>query len=241
MSNYPDILLRLENMPILVGSIERIYGLMLYGAMKHQRPGSIVELGTGQGYSTAWMLLGLEENEYGHIWSCDIVPADSPIWSQIGLKADRLTYFSNDPVETLANKFPPMIDFIFCDAPVDYSWLLPRLSLHGSIVIHGKLREFDENEWKYEQISEGCGVTIATRIKLPEDVTCKDESSGSTMQRGMDLLQEKTGKITSRISQRSKAKKVTRRSKKINSFNSMRNKNKKGQERKRLQPEMVKA
>jgi len=251
MPSLPNVLLALQNTQPPAGAIEKMYGLMLYGAMRNRRPQKVLELGTGSGYSTAWMLLGLEENEYGHLWTVDLVAADEPVWRKISLSEQSLTYFSNDPIDSLQNKLPDTFDFIFHDAghslqevKRDLKWLLPRLALGGSLVIHDVhyspamgayiLDYFDSrpDEWTYERIEEGCGVGIATRIKQTETRTlCKDESNGSTTQKGTGSSPGKTAKTISPISQKSKGKGIGR-SKKTRTFSSSRSSSKKGQEQK---------
>lgn len=254
----PDVLVRLEAEIPPAGAIEKMYGLMLYGAMRKQRPSVVLELGTGKGYSTAWMLLGLIENEHGELWTADITPADNPLWTLLPAPYERLVYLSNDPIATIQEKPPKSIDFIFHDAghswpevKADLEWLLPRLSVNGSIVVHDTsyskdmgeqlLEYFDSHadEFKYERIEEGCGVGIATRISAPvgaktEVSQCKDGSSGSTMQKATVSSKVRMVKITSLTTARSKTKKVTKNSKRTNTSSSRLPKNRKAPEPERL-------
>lgn len=227
-----------------------MFGLMLYGAVKTTRPQIVLELGTSQGYSTAWLLLGLMENESGHLWTCDIMPSDNPVWTILPAPYERLTYFPNDPVDSLKDKLPTNIDFIFHDAghswdelQKDMDWLLPKLSVGGSFVVHDvkyssemgeKLLEYFDthtDEWKYERIEEGCGVGIATRIKQYEVPQCKDVSNGSMMLKAMDSSKGKIKKTTSLTTRKSKRKsKVVKRSKKTKMLSSNLSRNKKVQE-----------
>jgi hypothetical protein len=216
----------------------------------------VVELGTGSGYSTAWMLLALEEVGTGHIWSCDLVPSDSPIWQQINLPTTKLTYFSNDPVESLENKLPNEFDLVFHDAghglaevQKDLAWVLPRLKVGSRLVIHDLkhaegmaawvLERFqnDPEHFDLEQIEEGCGVAIISCIKkLESKDPCKDELSGSTTQKAMDSSKVQTEKIISRTSQRSKTNKAGRRLRKTKTLFSSRQSKQKVQELKRSLP-----
>lgn len=215
---------------------------MLYGAVRHLRPEVVVELGTAGGYSTAWMLLALEELEHGHIWTCDLVPSDNPAWQQIGLNTTRLTYFSNDTVESIQNKLPNEFDLVFHDAGhgleevrKDLAWILPRLREGGCLVIHDVVYSKEMGDWvlktfdtdtehfKYEQIEEGCGVAIITCIKkLENDKSCKDELSGSMTQKAMASLPEKMVKIISPTFQKSKISKGAKRSRKTKTLYSSR-------------------
>lgn len=253
MASYPQLLVSLQNTPPPAGSIEKIYGLMLYGAMRNKHPQNVIEFGTGAGYSTAWILLGLEENESGHLWSVDVMPSDDPIWKRVNVPETRLTYFSNDPVISVKNKLPPTFDFVFHDAghswdevKADLDWILPRLSVGGSLVVHdvafskamgeGLLEYFDSrpDEWTYERIEEGCGVGIATRIKATEIEACKDALSGSTIRKGSDSSQEKMAKIISPTSRKSNKRRVAARSPKISMSPLSPSQSKRGRGRKRL-------
>lgn len=238
----PETLLRLKSIPPPEGSVEQMYGLMLYGAMRTHRPQVVVELGTGRGYSTAWIMLGLAENESGELYTCDLNPSDNPVWNQVGLTPHSLTYFSNDPVSSLTDKLPAEIDFIFHDAghswdevAHDLMWLLPRLRVGGALVIHDirhspqmgeKLVEwFDSrpDEFKYETVEEASGVGIATRLKTMEGPKqCVDESSGSTTRRDLGSLPGRTGRTTSRTTPRSSRRAAGGRSKKTKTSSSKR-------------------
>lgn len=206
MASFPDLLLRLDAIVPSNNSIEKIFGLMLYGAVKHARPSVVLELGTAVGYSTAWMLLALNENEYGHIYAVDLVASDNPIWKQVGLDTSRLTYLSNDFIDTLRedSRLPPVFDLVFHDAghnvaevEKDLAWVLPRLAVGGSLVVHDtvyspqigeSLRRFFESPerqdfWKFESIDEASGVGIATRLKLEEKIDEKQTEIPKRVQR----------------------------------------------------------
>ena len=47
------------------------FSLFLYGLIRMQRPKTVVELGSGFGVSAFWMALGVQENQFGHVWTVD--------------------------------------------------------------------------------------------------------------------------------------------------------------------------
>lgn len=167
-------------------AIEMEIGMMLSGGMQESRPENVVELGTGPGYSTCWLLIGLEKIQQGHVWTVDVVPADEPLWIKYGLPAERVTYLSNETIQSAVqgNLLPERIDFMFHDAGhhgsqviEDIELLVSRIPDGGTIAVHdvnymrgmGDLVRdwFDarQDEWKYEEINMACGIGIARRIR----------------------------------------------------------------------------
>ncbi len=169
-------------------AVELEVGQMLYGAMCDRRPTSVVELGTAAGYSATWMLLGLERNEHGHLWTLDPTVPQPAVWDRVGCPVGRLTYIEaiSQDVEALA-KLPPQIDFLFHDASHDFNsilkdveMLIPRIPVGGLIAIHDVnfhramgdrvLEYFDSrpDDWKYAEMSMSCGLGVAERLRVPE-------------------------------------------------------------------------
>lgn len=166
--------------------IEMEYGRMLYGAVQVEKPETIVELGTGQGYATAWLLLGLEKNQSGQLWTVDLVAADVPVWRMVDLPEGRLKVLGNTPIGEAGGQLPERIDLLFHDAGhgfeevrTDLERLLPRIPLNGCIIVHdvnynrnmgdALAQWFDSmaEEWSYQEASMGCGMGIARRISVP--------------------------------------------------------------------------
>ena len=163
-------------------AVELEYGQMLYGAIQDRRPTHVVELGTAAGYSASWILLGLEKNESGHLWTVDVSIPQPPVWEQIGLPTERLT-FMNEMVQDAIEQLPKTIDILFHDASHDFNdikkdfeALQSRIPKGGIFMVHdvnfrremGDLvaKMFDEmpDVWNYQEISMGCGMGIAKRL-----------------------------------------------------------------------------
>jgi len=166
-------------------AVELEFGQALYGAIIHNKSVSVVELGTGAGYSTTWMLLALEKNENGYLWSLDPSVPQPPVWETVGCPTGRLIYI-NEVLEDGYDQLPKRIDLLFHDASHDFATiikdlelLIPRISKDGHIVVHDvnynrrmgdALQEWFEqksDEWTYQEISSGCGIGIAKRIAVP--------------------------------------------------------------------------
>lgn len=168
-------------------AIELEFGQMLLGAVLDRKPETIVELGTGPGYATAWMLAALERNGKGHLWSLDPAMPQPPVWEQVGCPVERLTYLNELTHEAL-DKLPPEIDILFHDAShnfdevhSDIESLGPRIPVGGLILVHDVnysrsmgdqlINYFDArpDEWSYQEISSGCGMGIAKRLRKGEN------------------------------------------------------------------------
>ncbi len=90
--------------------------------------GRLLELGTGTGLGTAWLLSGMDGNS--HLDTVDSNPAVVAV-AQRHLRADqRVTFHVMDAHDFIARKAPGMFDLIYADAwPGKFSHLEQALSL----------------------------------------------------------------------------------------------------------------
>lgn len=176
-------------------AVESFVGEILYEEVKKSKPEIIVEVGTGNGYSTTWMLLGVNENEHGRIITFDRQPRPQ-LWHQFYAQTPRIEKVLGE-MHSHYDQVPEKIDMIFLDGDHqihkiirDFDLLEPRLSHEGSIFIHdisylpkmGQcVKSFFKGEdtdlmkeigikpsplkWDYKEIEKGCGLAIVKRGK----------------------------------------------------------------------------
>lgn len=117
--------------------VESEYGEMLMDAVIKNKPKEIVEIGTGTGYSTSWLALGILQNGIGKITTYDYI--------------DRQAHTRGIPVSVKfnieeflkASDIPDEIDFVFHDAQhryelitADLERVMPRMSKDSQIWVH---------------------------------------------------------------------------------------------------------
>ena len=134
----------------------------------------MVELGTGYGYSTAWILLALNHNNRGVIHSYDREERKPSVWEKCRIETDRL-YLHLGEFEN-NSYLPKDIDFLFHDSQhrielitKDLDFIMPNMSKNSIIVIHdtkgqvGEMLKEKYTDWKCENDPLGCGITILKR------------------------------------------------------------------------------
>lgn len=166
-------------------SLEMEYGMMLYGAVRDKRPGVVVELGTGAGYSTTWMLLAMEKNQVGRLWTVDVLHPVPAVWDEVGCPTARMMRVTG-MVQDWTN-LPDKIDMLFHDAShnpgeviQDIERFTPLIPAGGVFMCHDiahipplgdALAEWFDgrpDDWRYEANYAGCGMGIATRRYNPQ-------------------------------------------------------------------------
>lgn len=198
MAEHPEVKRKLEGLAAALAgkdgfhaglannnnAVELEYGQMLYGAVLDKKPEFVVEFGTGPGYSATWLLLGLEHNEKGHLWTIDPAVPQPPVWETVGCPTGRLTYM--DALTAEAEGLPGRIDILFHDASHsfevvkrDLEMFMPRVPPGGVVLVHDvnysrkmgdALSEwFDSmpDSWSYQEFSMGCGMGVAKRLANP--------------------------------------------------------------------------
>ncbi len=163
-------------------SVEYEHGKNIHDLVIDTKPKSVVEIGTGTGFSTAWILLALNQNQRGTVFTFDSVLRKPYAWKVAGIPDDRVRRF-NLRFDCAEKVLPKKIDFVFHDAghffehvESDLKQVLPRLSAKAVICIHDIIYSFDMGEkvkkwfgemdgWVYEEKKFGCGLGIARRFR----------------------------------------------------------------------------
>ena len=118
-------------------AVSSVEGRFLYDLVKERNPKAILEVGTGHGYSTAWM--NLARSKSSKFFSID--NEERPLVPGLG-KVNFLYWRLPELIDSL----PDSIDFIFLDSDhqihnivADIELLESRLSENGVVVIHDVL------------------------------------------------------------------------------------------------------
>ena len=118
-------------------AIEEATGRLLYYLVRITHPETVLEIGVGNGHSTAIILHAMRRNASGHLHSVDIRPdvgallgeADRSDWTYVELDAER----SNADLVALIARALPTIDLAFHDGGHDY---MDQLSDYRAIWPH---------------------------------------------------------------------------------------------------------
>jgi len=159
-------------------SIELEMGRILKDLVAEWKPKICVEIGTGNGYSTSWILMGSNGSK---VYTVDNTDRSPYFWDKIGL--DKKPIVSRGTIQEVVKDLPNKIDFIFHDAGhkahfviPDLEILEPKMAKRCLITIHDTnysrqmgddMRNYFENKkgWKYAEIIRGCGLGMATKGK----------------------------------------------------------------------------
>ncbi len=156
-------------------AVEFEFGEMLMNAVMEAKPKNLVEVGTGHGYSTAWLLLGMEANGVGHLNTFDKEARTPQVWEELGLDKKNVTshigFFKDFKLEG-------EIDFLFHDSEhifrlieEDFERLVPLMAKKCQVWVHdchGAFGDevgsyFKSKGFDYRQVSDSYGIGIATR------------------------------------------------------------------------------
>jgi predicted O-methyltransferase YrrM len=160
-------------------AIEPEYGTILKDLVIESKPNVIVEIGTGKGFSTSFLLRGVNQNNRGTVYTFDSVIRKPYAWKEMGVNDSRLRKF-NTEFSFSRNNLPKKIDFVFHDAGhffehvrEDLYFVLPRISDKGIVCVHDIIYSYDMGEkvkkmfgdlgWNYQEKREGCGMGIARK------------------------------------------------------------------------------
>ncbi len=153
-------------------AIEVEYGEMLMHEITLRKPSVIVEVGTGHGYSTAWLKLGTYMANKGTIHTFDTQLRNPRHDTNCPSFNKTMDYFGD--FDNL--KIPDSIDFIFHDSQhkielieKDMERLIPKLNKKSVIYVHDakghvgvQLRQyFEQKGFKYSQNNESYGMGCA--------------------------------------------------------------------------------
>jgi len=118
---------RSQNLYFVIASDPRTGALL--AALAASKPGGrFLELGTGTGIGTAWLLSGMDASST--LISVDIRPEFQAVAKQVHGHDSRLTLVIEDGIHFLHNQQPQSFDLVFADAmPGKYESLDEALSL----------------------------------------------------------------------------------------------------------------
>src|SRR6185295_12896988 len=91
-------------------AIEMEFGQLLMDEIVKSRPKQIVEIGTGHGYSTSWIMLGTILNGFGKITTWDHEKREPKVYTKLGLSPTR-EHNKGFEIKDLKHR----IDFLFHD------------------------------------------------------------------------------------------------------------------------------
>ncbi|MBO4269238.1 class I SAM-dependent methyltransferase [Microbispora triticiradicis] len=129
---------------------------LTYLRIRQSRPADVVEISSGSGWSTSWILRALADNGTGRLHSYDLVD-DSVRNVPADLAADRWHFHQGDVRESTA-ALPESADYLFLDS--DHSaqfaeWyladVLPRFP-RAQVSVHDIVKWPDEWGWGEESI-----------------------------------------------------------------------------------------
>lgn len=162
-------------------SIEPEYGAVIKDFISTRKPTTVVEIGTGQGYSTAWILKGMSKAKRGTVYTFDTVDRSPYAWEAEGIPAKRVRVFRGE-FSTMGKVIPASVDFVFHDAghwfehvQADLGLVMPRMKVGGMILVHDIIYSFEMGEklkawfetkpgWNYREMKDGCGLGVAEKI-----------------------------------------------------------------------------
>lgn len=111
---------------------------LTYLYIRHLRPETVVEISPCGGYSTTWILSALRDNEYGHLYSYDVLDHSVHIVPD-ELKRERWTFIKGD---ARTASLPDGVDYLFIDSNHNGSFarwyidkVFPRMSRAGFVSV----------------------------------------------------------------------------------------------------------
>jgi len=133
------------------GMYDWIEAQILYLLIRLRKPESLVEISPNYGYSTGFMLLAMNKNDRGQLYSFDLNAQFHRHalrnFAKVGIDASRQRFFAGDVRVDCYHSLPPTIDLLFMDP--DHSdtfaeWypddLRPRIAANGLLHVHDVLR-----------------------------------------------------------------------------------------------------
>jgi predicted O-methyltransferase YrrM len=154
-------------------AIEIEQGEKIYRYVYDNKPKVIVEVGTGKGHSTTWLLMAMVGHK-AKIHTYDTEVRNPYVWDEMGILANGNLKIYIGEFKNL--RIPKKIDFVFHDSQHNYDHivadleiLIPRMNKGGSIWIHdvkddlSKRLEmyFNDKKWCYLNDPRGCGLAMA--------------------------------------------------------------------------------
>ena len=124
---------------------------ILYLLVRSTRPKVVVEISPNYGYSTGFLLLAMNKNNCGLLYSFDLEDRFHQRalrnFAQVGIDASRQQFFAGDVREVYHRVLPDKVDLLFMDSDHSYAFaqwyianLFPRVVEGGLIHAHDVLR-----------------------------------------------------------------------------------------------------
>ena len=160
-------------------AMEREFGELMYRYVLKKQPQTILELGTANGYSSCWFLLGLLKNGKGNLITVDKFDRTPKIWDVLNIPTHQMTAFIK-LTKDFFKSFIGSLDMVLLDTEhrieqieSDINLIEPFLNEGATLFIHDtfsdpdvgvKLKDFfmRKGTYDYESIDKSCGLGIAT-------------------------------------------------------------------------------
>lgn len=133
------------------GMYDWLEAQVLYLLIRFLKPDVIVEISPNYGYSTGFLLLAMNKNNRGQLYSFDLEKRFHRHalrnFERVGIDTSRQRFFAGDIREVYDHALPKRIDILFMDSDHSYAFsqwymanLYPRLVEGGLIHVHDVLR-----------------------------------------------------------------------------------------------------
>jgi len=124
---------------------------MVYLLIREFKPGVLVEVGSGIGYSTAWIIHAINDNRKGTLYTFDLTDI-ATLTIPLDLKKDCWHFFCGNAKENLG-ELPEEINFLLIDAEHTKAFaewyikeLFPRLASGAVVCVHDVFRKATPSE-----------------------------------------------------------------------------------------------
>jgi len=133
------------------GKYDWMEGQILYLFIRMLKPGVVVEVSPYYGYSSGFMLLAMNANKCGRLYSIDLEDkyrrTARKIFQRVGIDSSRQQFVTGDVRRVYEQVLPERVDLLFMDADHSYGFaqwylknLYPRVAEGGLMHVHDVLR-----------------------------------------------------------------------------------------------------
>lgn len=151
------------------GMFNPLESMALYSLIRHQRPKTILEVGSLLGRSTCIIQQAVEYNGNTNFFTCDLYEKSVLTKRNVDrIFPENKTVFLQHGIEQSLSDIPDDVDFIFLDGPHTYDFmvwcfenLLPKVITYGHVLIHDVNLSFD---WNYRD-TPGCETEYLISLK----------------------------------------------------------------------------
>jgi len=164
-------------------------GILLCNFVEEYRPKQVVELGTFQGYSTSWLILGTLLAGVGRVDAYEVFPEGyyGSMWYDVyGLPKQAFRYHEiPGGIWKHPNEIPEQIDLLYHDTEhlpsptkMELSLLVPRIPIGGVVLVDDMFHPdyapmqavfddlfFPNHDWSWNVLALGHGLGVARRLK----------------------------------------------------------------------------